>query len=86
MKTYIASTSEQEIVYQAICKIITANIDAIGPQVMLAIFSNFVGKFIAMQVEDDLPMRDALEIVTENMKIGNKEFCDKEARAEGSVH
>ena len=86
MKTYIVSTSEQETVYAAICKIITDNIDSIGPLVMLAIFSNFVGKFIAMQIEDEVSIPDALQIVTENMKIGNKEFCDKKVSTEGTVH
>ena len=79
-------TIEQKIVYDEIYDIIANNMGVIGPQAMLAILANFAGKLIGMQDFTRLTLRDALEIVKQNIKIGNQEYCENEASNEGAVH
>lgn len=69
---HIGSTSEHEATYQELLTLISRHPNLSGVE-MLAIAANMVGKLIALQDQRTMTLEKAMEIVNENVLLGNQQ-------------
>lgn len=75
MKT-VPGSSDTEACRQALVAAIRPFADKLGAQGMLAVASALVGQLVAMQDQRTMTPSMAMEIVTRNIELANKEVLD----------
>lgn len=77
MATYRAS-DEIEIAYQEIIALIRRCADeySMSPLEVLACAANMVGKIIAAQDQEEIPIEEVMDVVLRNIEIGNNQAID----------
>jgi hypothetical protein len=76
---------EHEVVYQDLCELIRKHADELTSIEILAVAANMVGKLVALQDQRNVSPKMAMEIVTANLELGNRQVIDGLATAKGGL-
>lgn len=82
MKAHEASTQEEEF-FQAFLKL--PQLRTLEPIRQVAIVSNLLGKMIALQDQRVYTLDQVMEIVRENIELGNHQILSKLINTEGTA-
>ena len=74
---------EHEVLYQEITALVTRHARQLSPIEILAVASNMVGKLVAMQDQRVVTPAIAMETVSKNIEVGNKQAIDALANSQG---
>ena len=72
MKSYSASSAHRQF-YQEFINLVRKYGDKLEKDEILALVSNIVGKLVALQDQRKLTSEQAMEIVAQNIELGNQE-------------
>ena len=75
MKEYLAKP-EHEVAYQELCALLKLHSGELTAVELLAIAANLVGKLIAVQDQQKVSRKQAMDIVTANIVKGNREVVE----------
>jgi hypothetical protein len=84
MSTHLAKP-EHQVVYQELVKLMKKHTSKLNSEEVLAVAANMVGKIIAMQDRRITSPERAIEIVIENLQIGNVELIKLLRESKGSA-
>lgn len=76
---------EHEVAYQDICALLNKHSDKLSPAELLAIASNMVGKLVALQDQRTMHPSMAMEIVAQNLEVGNLQAIQQVMASKGTA-
>lgn len=68
-----ATTEDHEVAYQDLVRLLREKSDNLTSAEMLAVASNMVGKLVALQDHRVMTAAQAMQIVSNNIELGNKQ-------------
>ena len=68
-----AARPEHEVLYQDLAKLVGKHGDKVTAEEMLAIAANMLGKLLAFQDQRTMTRERGLEIITQNIELGNQQ-------------
>jgi hypothetical protein len=74
---------EHEIFYQDLAALMGRHGDKVSAEEMLAIGANMVGKLLALQDQRTMTRDRGLEIVIQNIELGNQQVIDQLMQSKG---
>lgn len=76
---------EHEVAYADLCALVNKHADKLSAMELLAIASNMLGKLIAMQDQRKISPDMAMEVVAQNIELGNQQIMALIANSKGSA-
>ncbi len=83
--TVRASKPEHEVLYQELVAILRRHGDEMSSEEMLAIGANLLGKLLAYQDQRTMTRERGLEIIINNIELGNQQAIDEVMKSKGNA-
>lgn len=64
---------EHEVAYHDLCNLVRKHADAMTALELLAVAANMVGKLVALQDQRTVTPARAMEVVAQNIELGNRQ-------------
>lgn len=77
------SRPEHEVAYQDLCALMNKHADKLSSLELLAIGANMVGKLVAMQDQRTVTPKQAMEVVANNLELGNQQVIEQLSNTAG---
>jgi hypothetical protein len=77
---------EHEVAYKDLCALVSKHADKLTALELLAIAANMVGKLIAMQDQRKITPDQALQMVGQNIEMGNQQVIEQLANQTPGGH
>ncbi len=74
---------EHEELYQDLALLINKHAGHLNGMEMLAVAANIVGKIVALQDQRKVTKKMAMELISKNIELGNKQIVDSMMNPEG---
>lgn len=81
----ILSKPEHEVAYQDLIALMRKHSDGMTPLELLAVGANLLGKLVAMQDQRVTTGAQAMEIVAQNIELGNRQAVAEVAQTKGTA-
>ncbi len=76
---------EHEIAYQELCNLVNKHADKLSALELLAIAANMIGKLIALQDQRLVSPAQAMQVVSRNIEVGNRQALEQVSKSAGSA-
>ena len=80
----IRAKPEHEVAYQDLVALVSKHADKMTAMEILAVAANMVGKLAAMQDQRKMTPEAVMELIAQNVEVGNKTVIDELAKSEGT--
>ena len=75
--------ADHEEAYQDLCQLLNKYAGKMTPAEMMAVAANLLGKLMALQDQRTMTTAQALEIIKNNLELGNKQVVDQLMKGNG---
>lgn len=76
---------EHEVTYQELCALVSRHSSHLAAIEILAIAANMLGKLLALQDQQTVSPKMAMEVISRNIEAGNKQVLDQLNDSKGSA-
>lgn len=76
---------EHEVAYQDLCALVSRHANELSALELLAVAANMLGKLVAMQDQRQVSPAQAMEVVSRNIELGNRQVLDQLRTTKGSA-
>lgn len=76
---------EHEVAYQDLVALINRHAGKVSAAELLAIAANMIGKLVALQDQRQMTPEMAMQIVSQNLELGNRQVLEQLNRSKGNA-